>query len=524
MRNNGPVTGKEVTYPDDAEIVSGTDSRGIITFCNENFCRIAGFERDELINKPHNILRHQDMPAAAFEMLWVRIKSGKAWKGIVKNRCKNGDHYWVDAYVTPLRDDGGEITGYESVRVKPDAQVVARAEMTYQRINKGQSIFPAGLIWRQRVGAQLPVWLALFALLMVSAGVASALSVAVLVASLCISTVLAFVSYLVHEKSLKQTLANARSDVHDPLAAYIYTGRVDSLGEIQFTRLMNKSRLRAALGRFSESAKELRSRAEQVKEQANCSRNGMNAQQQETQKVAIAMQQMSLAVQEVAAGVTEVSGATGETLEQVTNGTQVLAEASGAIDSLSDKVSNLGQIVDRLSADSAEISSVVDVIRGIAEQTNLLALNAAIEAARAGEQGRGFAVVADEVRTLAQRTQESTGDIQSIIEKLSSATHDAANSMTSCQELAERSVSEMSNVDNALGSISESVSSIDQMSHRIASAAEEQSASAIEIESNTQAISDISNRTQEEAVAAADLSQEMTELAEKQFQLVERFQ
>jgi aerotaxis receptor len=130
MRNNGPVTGKEVTYPDDAEIVSGTDSRGIITFCNENFCRIAGFERDELINKPHNILRHQDMPAAAFEMLWVRIKSGKAWKGIVKNRCKNGDHYWVDAYVTPLRDDGGEITGYESVRVKPDAQVVARAEMT----------------------------------------------------------------------------------------------------------------------------------------------------------------------------------------------------------------------------------------------------------------------------------------------------------------------------------------------------------------------------------------------------------
>lgn len=119
MRNNGSVTGKEVHVSANEEIISSTDDRGTIIFCNDTFCKIAGYTREELVNQPHNILRHPQMPSQAFSMLWGAIKSGKPWMGIVQNRCKNGDHYWVDAYVTPTHHHG-QISGYESVRTKAD--------------------------------------------------------------------------------------------------------------------------------------------------------------------------------------------------------------------------------------------------------------------------------------------------------------------------------------------------------------------------------------------------------------------
>ena len=127
MRNNQPVTQREVDYSADIRIISMTDLQGNITFVNRDFIQISGFSEEELIGSPHNMVRHPDMPPAAYEDLWQTVKSGKTWRAMVKNRCKNGDHYWVDAYVMPIVQNGKPI-GYQSVRSKPSREQVAEAE------------------------------------------------------------------------------------------------------------------------------------------------------------------------------------------------------------------------------------------------------------------------------------------------------------------------------------------------------------------------------------------------------------
>ena len=522
MRNNGPVTGREVRLASGDELVSSTNTRGDIQFCNETFCRIAGFSHDQLVNQPHNIIRHPDMPSAAFGMLWTAVKSGKPWMGIVKNRCKNGDHYWVDAYVTPLRQNG-QIHGYESVRVKADESIIKRAEAVYSRINQGKSPYSlAEKIWGTWSHSLL---IAVASYLLSAGGLALAGEFSSTLAALLVplSLVLGGLHHWFTLARIAPALAEARSVIEDGLASYIYTGRCDALGEIQFAQLAIKARLRTALGRFRESAVELYNKADATQQQARKVYMGMHEQQQETASVAGAMQQMALVVHEVAEGANQTSVATGSAIKEVNQGHKVIEGAKTAIDNLSQTVGDLGKVLQQLSEDSGQIASVVDVIRGIAEQTNLLALNAAIEAARAGEQGRGFAVVADEVRSLAQRTQESTGHIQEIISNLSKATHAASDNMENCLKMAGLSVNEMNNVRSALGAIADSVSAIDNMSHQIAAAAEEQSSTATEIERNTSTIASISGQTQTEVQIADDLTHELTELSQHQRDLIIRF-
>ncbi|MFQ5519691.1 MAG: PAS domain-containing protein [Mariprofundus sp.] len=136
MRINEPVSNHEVNYSERDLLVSKTDTKGKITYCNAAFLRIAGFEESEMLGKPHNIVRHPDMPAAAFQDLWDTVRAGREWNGFVKNRCKNGDHYWVDATVTPSFDNQHNIIGYMSVRRLPSRQQVQESEALYAQMRK----------------------------------------------------------------------------------------------------------------------------------------------------------------------------------------------------------------------------------------------------------------------------------------------------------------------------------------------------------------------------------------------------
>ncbi|MFV2059373.1 MAG: methyl-accepting chemotaxis protein [Gammaproteobacteria bacterium] len=252
-------------------------------------------------------------------------------------------------------------------------------------------------------------------------------------------------------------------------------------------------------------------------------RDGVTQQFDEVDQVATAINEMSATVQEVARNAEQAAKSAEEANEHAVTGNNVVQENIKAINRLSSKIQVATDVIQRLSKESENIGSVLDVIKGIAEQTNLLALNAAIEAARAGEQGRGFAVVADEVRTLAGRTQQSTVEIETMITALQQGTKEAVKVMEQSQEMTEASVLQASMAGDSLQTITSSINSIMEMNTMIASAAEEQSAVTEEINKNIVAISQLAQQTTEASNQTSDSSSQLTELAQDLQVLVSKF-
>jgi methyl-accepting chemotaxis protein len=236
------------------------------------------------------------------------------------------------------------------------------------------------------------------------------------------------------------------------------------------------------------------------------------------------MHEMSATVQEVARNAAYAADGTIEAQQSADEGHTVVNETIRSIQDVAGGVDQAAGVVDKLNSDAANIGTVVDVIRGIAEQTNLLALNAAIEAARAGEQGRGFAVVADEVRTLAQRTQQSTQEIQDMVERLQAGVNEAVTAMEQGTKKTETSVQRATAAGKALEDITRAIGKISDMNSQIATAAEEQSAVAEEINGNVVSINELGQGTADAAYQNGEISQKLIHEARRQQQLVAQFQ
>lgn len=511
MKVNLPISNKELEYDASLGIISTTDLKGSITYANEAFTNISGFTREELLNRNHNIVRHPDMPPAAFADLWQTLKVGKPWMGIVKNRCKNGDHYWVDAYVTPMFEKG-KVIGYQSVRVRPQQADVQRAEKFYARLNNpGKVRFRLPVLG---VTGRLFVTMALL-LLGMGAALAAVTGISwqdgamVLVPAL----ITAYLAAWIFARPIVAAAQEAACIVDNPVMQQVYVGRSDEIGKPLLAMRMLAACTRTVLGRVTDAADNLAQVAQQTTDAIAQSQDGVLHQQQETEQVATAMNEMVASSREVAQSTEHASQAVNEADLEIRRGREVMGQIIAASETVAQEIGRAAEVIRALDSHSKNIGMVLEVIKGIAEQTNLLALNAAIEAARAGEQGRGFAVVADEVRTLAQRTHASTEEIEQMIANLQSGTSQAVAVMNDSCAQARQSLECAAAGGESLSGITRQIASINDMNHQVASAAEEQSNVAEEINRNLTEISRLAKEVARGTRRIADANEQQGSMA-----------
>ncbi|TAN49097.1 MAG: methyl-accepting chemotaxis protein [Methylococcaceae bacterium] len=347
-----------------------------------------------------------------------------------------------------------------------------------------------------------------------------------LLASVAISLLLAWLAVYLGDHSAKRaehivTALSAMAD-GDLTAAQALPGK-DDFSWMAWKLATAQKAIVNMMKEILASSEQLATASQQLSGITESSRDRVNNQNMQTEQVAAAMNEMSTAVQEVARNAANAASAAQEADQQARGGFKVVKDAISSINILANEVERTGDAISRLKEDSVSIGAVLDVIRNIAEQTNLLALNAAIEAARAGEQGRGFAVVADEVRTLASRTQQSTQEIQGMIERLQAGANEAVNAMSKGSSSAKDSVQQATHAGKSLEAINHMIDNIKDMNTQIATAAEEQSITADEINRSVVSISEISHETAHAAGQTAMSSEQLASLAKHLREQVSRF-
>ena len=514
------MTGTERLFTS-SMLLSTTDLKGRITYANQDFCDIAGFEKEELVSHGHNIVRHPDMPKAAFQNLWDTISEGGSWMGPVKNRCKNGDHYWVNAYVTPIKDKQGKIYEYQSVRTRPSREVVNRAEKVYQQINKG--ITPKALKLTNVDITRYIQSLMVFLTVMIGVGSVSLplpaiFAIPAIFVSLVITSML-----MIWRKRYKVVVAQSEVVFNNPLMSYLYSGNTDKLGRVQLALQMRQAELNAIIGRVRDLSSHVQNIANDTANNGHEISYMLTEQNDEIAQVATAMGQMSATIQELANSVTEAADASVLGNENSKSGMTAVEQTVDAIHQLSAQLKNVDVVIRKLVGGSGAIEQISDEINSIADQTNLLALNAAIEAARAGEHGRGFAVVAEEVRALAQRTQQSTEEIKTTLGEINQESVTAFDEMRKGAELAENCVEFAVNTGKTLGKISTEVEHISELNMQIATAVEEQSVVTEQVSGNTNRIKDIANTGVSHGHDAKKLSGDLLEELNTLHSLIEQF-
>ncbi len=528
MRTNKPVTQRRVAVPRGAIILSTTDPKGRITYVNETFEQISGYHREELIGQPHNVIRHPDMPRTAFYEMWSALQSGRSWMGLVKNRCKNGDHYWVHAYATPVLDAQGEIVEIQSVRTAPPLEAaVERAEATYARVrasepDKGEVTPVPRPTRRFGLRERLLALLLPGPLAAVAASAAGLGTSALALATLAV-TAAAMSGAVYLWRPLGAATEQARQLVDDPLAERLYTNRQDEAGRLGLAMLQLRTEMTAVPRRLASVTDHLQAVRHEAGEAIGEARSQAQRQTAETQQVATAMEEMSQSVQEVARNASMGAETSEQAQTQTRHGMQTVQQSADAVRELVERVRSSSQTTHQLAQETDRIGAALDLIQQITEQTNLLALNAAIEAARAGEVGRGFSVVAEEVRVLADRTSSSTQEIKWIIDSLQEGTQRAVAAMDESSERAEHTLTLSDEARGALEAINQAVSSMQEMSMQIASATEEQSATAEEVNRNISNIDRLAQQVQRHTEHAGERMELLTGEIDHAARLVHRF-
>ena len=519
MRKNLPVTQREIKMRKGGRLITTTDLKGVITYCNEEFVEISGFSREELIGQAHNIIRHPDMPQAVFKDMWDYLKAGKAWMGVVKNRAKSGDHYWVSAYVTPIRENG-QMVGFESVRVEPTREQIARAERLYSKISAGKmtSSFSNRALSMLRSG-----WPFLVSLVL-SLGALKInqpwLAAGLIVVGHALGFGLVFNSLAARLRKLLDLRPDA---FRDPIVARTYSDERGLFSQLSLLLVSEEARVRTALARIDDQAELLYEQARASHGYISDGAAAIARQRAETDQTASAINEMTASIQEVAESVTSNAREAEEANRLAGVGSDRSAEALVAIEELVTRVNGIGSTISKLGESTNSIGEAANLISEIAEQTNLLALNAAIEAARAGEQGRGFAVVADEVRSLARRTRESTVRIQNVIDDFRQQVDSAVQATRDGEAVAGQGLEKVREAENSLRDIVTSIQTISDSFISMSAAFEEQSQVSDEINRQITNIAELADHSDAQADSAKQSSDRLSTMSRGLKDLIARF-
>ncbi|WP_025916430.1 PAS domain-containing methyl-accepting chemotaxis protein [Herminiimonas sp. CN] len=502
MRNNIPVTNREHVLLDSEIIVSKTDMKGKITYVNQDFVRVCGFSEEELLGAPHNIVRHPDMPVEAFEDLWRTLKSGKAWTGVVKNRCKNGDFYWVEANTAPLIENG-KVVGYTSTRVKPSRDQVNAAGEVYRLIQSGDASFQIregnavprstfGFLHAFRnfsISTKISVAFGVLAFLFAATAMLAWLMQGSglqqggwLIASAMSGAILAVVFGLALQQSILSPLKIALQDI-ECMSSGDLSGKIVAQGDDELARVIQSLRIlqinmKLMIGQIKQSTG-------MVNVGANEIATGNADLSVRTESQASRLEETASAMEELTSTVKQNADNAQEASKLVISTSAIAVKGGLAVDQV---VNTMGSITES----SRKIVDIITVIDGIAFQTNILALNAAVEAARAGEQGRGFAVVAAEVRGLAQRSAGAAREIKVLIgdsvEKVeagSKLVDDAGKTMTEIVDSVKRAAAIMSEISSSsleqsagIEQVNQAITQLDEITQQNAALVEQAAAAA----------------------------------------------
>ncbi len=512
MRNNQPVTQREYELTEEHFLISRTDLKGRIVYANPSFIEVSGFSWEELHGANHNLVRHPDMPPVAFANLWETVQQGHAWNGLVMNRRKNGDHYWVRANVTPTVEEG-RVVGYTSVRSKPSRAEIATASEAYRAIREGRGrhlrLDRGSLAGRGPLG-----WLAHLRQPSLRARLWSIMAAAGLVV---IDSSVELVQALMNGAGAAELAGEAGM----VLVGLFLLGRMVRTGSAVHRALEGSVDYMAQLAAGNLDARQADCGISEMAELIRFQTAVRNSVTSIARDVNYSVDSLSVAVEEIARGNEELSTRTEQqaaslqqtaaSMEELTatvqqnagNARHASQLASDASSSVRDSGEVMGQVVGTMSqitTTSRKMTEIINVIDSIAFQTNILALNASVEAARAGEQGRGFAVVASEVRNLASRSAEASKEIRGLIVSSSQQIDEGAQLVQRAEQSIEGVVAAVTKVNDIMG--------------EIAAASDEQSSGIAQVNQAVAQMDDVTQRNaglvQSAAKASADLEGHLT--------------
>ena len=454
MSSQPYVSQRNTPLDDDTTLMSTTDLQSYITHANDTFVNVSGYRLEELTGQPHNLVRHPDMPKAAFADMWYTLQQGEPWSGIVKNRRKNGDHYWVRANAVPMVRDG-KTTGYMSIRTRATEQEIAAVEPLYAALNAGRSHLRIhkGLVVHKRWWGKLPamplrwrvrslmvmLWLVMTGALLLTHAHGLTLLVGMLVM---------LAGNLFLEWQIVRPVENVARQ-----ALNIATGERNSV-----EHLNRSDELGLTLRAIGQLGLMCRWLIHDVSGQVASVHQGSDTLAKGNDDLNVRTRQTVVNVQQTVATMSQMAASVQSNSETAVAADKLSSSASSAATQGGQAMQTVVKTMDEIADSTQRIGSITKLINDIAFQTNILALNAAVEAARAGEQGKGFAVVAGEVRHLASRSATAANDIRKLIDASASKVQSGAEQVHAAGRTMDDIVEQVQNVTQLIGQISLSTS------------------------------------------------------------------